>query len=349
MKKRERYTRATEPIDIVIMWVDGSDPEWLDNKSKYSTDKISADGAISRYRDWNNLQYIFRGIEQYMPWVRKIHFVTAGHLPKWLDTSNDRLNVVQHADFMPSEYLPTFSSHPIELNLHRINGLAEQFILFNDDMFAVRPIKRRHFFTEDGKPREHNGLITVNSTSLNDLMPHIFLNNNAVINAEFNAKRVLLNSAKDTLLLQSGLEASIRNLLLTPFATRTIQSLDVPHMPSPLLKSTYEEVWSKYFAVLDQTSRNKFRSMGDVNQYLFKQWQVASGNYKALNFKKNSCIVSNFPEDIAKLRRAMDDSNCRMVCVNDNQVMGSFEQTIKEINKIFIHRMPLRSSFEKES
>lgn len=33
-----------------------------------------------RYRDWDNLQYWFRGVEKFAPWVRKIHFVTWGHL-----------------------------------------------------------------------------------------------------------------------------------------------------------------------------------------------------------------------------------------------------------------------------
>ena len=51
----------------------------------------------------------------------------------------------------PEEYLPTFNSHTIEMNLHRIKGLSEQFVYFNDDMFINKPMKPRDFFVH-GKP-----------------------------------------------------------------------------------------------------------------------------------------------------------------------------------------------------
>ncbi|MEX6253875.1 hypothetical protein [Providencia huaxiensis] len=60
----------------------------------------------------------------------KIHFVTCGHYPNWLDINNHKINFVKHSDFIPKEYLPTFNSHTIELNLHRIKGLMKtSFIL----------------------------------------------------------------------------------------------------------------------------------------------------------------------------------------------------------------------------
>ena len=83
-----------EKIDFVIMWVDGSDPKWLAEKNKYSEKKVSIDDGINRYRDMNLLKYWFRGVEKYTPWVNKIYFVTWGHLPKWLDTSNPKLVIV---------------------------------------------------------------------------------------------------------------------------------------------------------------------------------------------------------------------------------------------------------------
>ena len=124
------------PIDFVVTWVDGNDPIWQAEKAKYSPNK-NADNRNVRFRDWDNMQYWFRAVEKFAPWVNKIHFVTYGHLPKWLNTDNPKLNIVKHSDFIPKEYLPTFSSHSIELNLHRIEGLAERFVYFNDDMFLT--------------------------------------------------------------------------------------------------------------------------------------------------------------------------------------------------------------------
>ena len=74
-----------EEIDFVILWVDGSDPEWKKQKSKYSHDSKD-DDRPQRYRDFGMLRYWFRGVEKFAPWVRNIYFVTWGHLPEWLDT-----------------------------------------------------------------------------------------------------------------------------------------------------------------------------------------------------------------------------------------------------------------------
>lgn len=135
--------------------------------------------------------------------------------------------------------------------------------------------------------------------------------------------------------------------LLKLFSLEDRLVADASEVTEELLKSTYEEIWAKYRVVMDQTSRNKFRSIRDVNQYLLKHWQVASGNYKALVFRKISCYVSSFPEDMNRLKRAMDNSSCRMVCINDSQVGGDFQQSITEINELLNHRMPMRSSFER--
>ena len=71
-------------MDFVMAWVDGNDPAW--QKEKRKTEHVpeataEADDRDERYRDWDNLQYWFRGVEQFAPWVRKIHFVTWGISP----------------------------------------------------------------------------------------------------------------------------------------------------------------------------------------------------------------------------------------------------------------------------
>ena len=102
-------------VDIVITWVDGSDPNWLAEKKMYTKKSNNV-----RYRDWDNLVYIFRGIEQFMPWVHKIYFVTWGHLPKWLNIDNEKLVIVNHQDYIPEKYLPTFNSNVLDLNMFRM-------------------------------------------------------------------------------------------------------------------------------------------------------------------------------------------------------------------------------------
>ena len=103
-------------IDFVVTWVDDRDLEWRKERAKYSGDR-GTDNRDERYRDWDLLRYWFRGVEKYAPWVRKIHFVTWGHLPAWLDTSNPKLHIVKHEDYISKEYLPFRQS--ISQNNHR--------------------------------------------------------------------------------------------------------------------------------------------------------------------------------------------------------------------------------------
>ena len=49
--------------------------------------------------------------------------------------------------FENSNHLPTFSSSAIEANLHRIEGLSEKFLYFNDDTFLGEPIWPNDFYS----------------------------------------------------------------------------------------------------------------------------------------------------------------------------------------------------------
>lgn len=161
MLERKRNL-TNNAIDFVITWVNGNDPEWRKEKSLYSGDAISnsfeLDIREERYRDWDNLQYWFRGVEKFAPWVRKIHFVTWGHLPKWLNLDNPKLHIVNHKDYIPKTFLPTFNSHTIEWNFHRISGLSEHFVYFNDDMFLLQKVEPGEFF-KGGKPEIGRGVV----------------------------------------------------------------------------------------------------------------------------------------------------------------------------------------------
>ena len=150
-----------EQIDFVIIWVDGGDPEWRKKKAKYEINKKGDDRDI-RYRDWGILKYWFRCVEKNAPWVNKIYFVSDSQKPEWLNEKHPKIKIIDHKDFIPKEYLPTFSSHTIELNIHRIPGLSENFVYFNDDMFIVNKVKPNTFF-KHGKP--------VEMANLNPIMP----------------------------------------------------------------------------------------------------------------------------------------------------------------------------------
>ena len=98
-------------MDFVLIWVDGGDAEWQKEKAKYSGTPVG--DAAARFRDWGLLKYWFRGVEKFAPWVDKVHFVTCGHTPEWLNLDHPKINFVKHSEYIPEKYLPTFNSHTI--------------------------------------------------------------------------------------------------------------------------------------------------------------------------------------------------------------------------------------------
>ena len=151
-----RLERFSGEIDVVYTWVDGSDPRWLADFDEWSRregrDQGDRDLIAARYRDNDELRHSLRSLWFGCDWVRRIFIVTADQVPAWLDTDHERIEVVAHRDILPESCLPTFNSHAIEAALHRIEGLSEHFVYFNDDVFVGRPLRPEHFFTSSGLP-----------------------------------------------------------------------------------------------------------------------------------------------------------------------------------------------------
>lgn len=71
-----------------------------------------------------------------------------------LDRTPERVELVTHDQIFPrplDDYLPTYYSGAIEMNLHRIPRLAERFLYFNDDMFLCRPRGFEDFYATNGR------------------------------------------------------------------------------------------------------------------------------------------------------------------------------------------------------
>lgn len=140
-------------IDIVYLWVNGNDPEWLAKKNTYlGITTENAHNCKGRFSDNGELKYSLRSIDTNAPWVRRIFIVTDNQVPEWLDTSNPKVQIVDHTDIMPPECLPCYSSVVIEQFLHKIPGLSEHFLYANDDMLIGKPVTPANFFAEDGRP-----------------------------------------------------------------------------------------------------------------------------------------------------------------------------------------------------
>ena len=324
-------------IDFVIIWVDSNDLRWLNEKNKYISNKEN-DSRIIRYRDWENLKYWFRGVEKFAPWVNKVYFVTCGHYPEWLNKDNPKLICVDHKDYMPNEYLPTFSSHPIELNMHRIEGLSDQFVYFNDDMFILDSVKPEDFF-KNGLPVDV-GLESAVTTNDNKML-RIYYNNLAIINSEFN-KRDVIN--RNWFSLKYG-KNIFRGLISYPWK-RFIGFYNC-HCPQPFLKKTFYLLWNKYPNLLHKTSMNKFRNEEDVSQYLFRYWQLCENHFYPRK-TKFSIAITLTDSDI-EVCKIIKNQKKKLICINDSDKITNenFEIFKRNILNAFEEILPEKSSFEK--
>jgi hypothetical protein len=147
-------------IDAVVTWVDGNDLKHREIIAKYSSmeEFEGTDPKINeptRFADNNEIWYCINSIRKYAFFIDKIFLVTDNQKPAWL---NDKLqkdyniDIVDHKVMFAGyqEYLPTFNSQTIESMFHKIPGLSEQFIYFNDDVILVNPVAESDYF-EDAK------------------------------------------------------------------------------------------------------------------------------------------------------------------------------------------------------
>ncbi|MEI3606611.1 stealth family protein [Pseudogracilibacillus sp. SE30717A] len=330
----------TDKIDFILTWVDGSDPEWIKEKEKY-TEKGPSDRREIRYRDWDNLHYWFRGIEKFTPWVNKIHFITWGHLPKWLNINHPKLNIVYHQDYIPAKYLPTFSSHVIELNFHRIKDLSEKFVYFNDDTFITKEMKASDFFINN-LPCD----IAVIRPLINNFRMStgaIVSNNMEIINTAYNKNKVLKENFSKWFNF-SYRKHIISTLLMLPFSH--FAGFLNPHLPNSYLKETFDELWEDEYQILDNTCQNKFRNGRDVNQWLFRYKQLVEGRFSP----RRSSIGRTYDitNDNADIVEAICEQKYHMVCINDNDKdpVRNFEQEKQAIIDAFKDILPKKSKFE---
>lgn len=329
-------------IDFVITWVDGSDPQWIEKRNTYKEDK-TVDQRSERYRDFGTLKYVLRGIASYAPWVRKVYLITEGHLPEWINKDCDKLVIVRHDEFMPEEVLPTFNSNAIEMYLHRIPGLSEKFVYFNDDMLILKKLNEEDFFV-GGKPKDMLALQPVVANPYNPVMSNILLNDSIVISRHFDKRPNIKKNISKYFHIGYPLMYFVYNMLELVFPLYT--GFYTVHGPSPLLKSTYDELWEKEYDVLYATAENRFRSKDDVTQYLFREWQKQKGDFVPSNLHKNFKYF-NTQNDNKLLLSVIKNKRKKMICINDSSIEYDYEKVRTEIMDALEESLSQKSPFER--
>ena len=291
-------------MDIVITYVDGNDPVWKQDYEKYTNVPVMQ----KRFRDWGTLKYLLRGIEVNMPFIRNVYLVVShpSQVPEWVDRNN--LRIVLHRDIIPSEYLPVFNSNPIEMHLHRIEGLDEEYLYFNDDIFPVAECKASDFF-RDGK-----GVLGFSRHYLAlGMYKHICRNSDRL--------------ARKALDLQPSFS------FLRP-----------QHICTPMFRSECEKLYGQ---VKDEilASLTRTRSGANLTQYLFLNYQYYKGRMIRERISSKHCSVAlTSPQRVASY---ILHPERKLLCINDVRLDEERYRLLREVvHDSFEKVFPVKSRFE---
>lgn len=281
-------------IDAVFTWVNGSDPAWnaqrearLQSDSRASKLDESHDAVSSaRFISRDEIYYSVSAVKKFLPWIRSIYIVTDGQVHSAVAADFPDVRFVNHREIFPNPaVLPVFNSRAIESCIHRIPGLSEHFIYFNDDVIVARPLEPTVFFQANGVARFFPSDRNINHGA-NSHAPH----------------------------LQAG--GNNRELMVEAFdfeATNTMLHTPHPHVKSVLLE--LEERYPEEFAV---TRSSAFRSPRDVSllSSLAQYYGWATQRYAAssLNYR---FLRLNGPLLKYRMMRILEDLDIDVVALGE--------------------------------
>jgi hypothetical protein len=333
-------------IDFVVTWLDSSDPEWQEALALYSPN-AKGHKENARFRNTDFFMYWFRAVERYAPWVHKVYLVTNGKFPEWINKDCPKLELVKHSDYIPEEFLPTFNSSTIEFYIHKIKGLSEHFVYFNDDILLNAPVKPDYYFRK-GLPCDIN-----NETFLN--VPiytpkdkfGIYMSMLAdigIINSHFNRKKTFCQSPRRWYGPHLGIKGIIVSSILLD--KKLFIGFSNYHTEQTYLKSTFEELWEKEPDVL-KAACTRFREDNMVNIYLFRYWQLAKNLFYPL--RRNSAFYFLIERDVVnRIEQTLKTEKSISICLNDSSLCTeeNYVYINKELQKLFEKKFPQKSSFE---
>jgi hypothetical protein len=302
-------------IDLVYLWVDGSDPKWLKKKQGFLDKKIN---TVGRYQNNEELKYSLRSIEKHIPWVRKIFIVTDNQTPSFLDTNHSKIQIIDHSEIIPNEYLPSFNSSVIEYFMYKIPGLSEFFLYSNDDMFINADLTPSFFF--------RNGL------------PIIRIKKNPYIKLKIQFKRALnLNVNNYRLAIENAYTIFKKKFnAFYPFTPH--------HNIDAYLKSNIKTLVEDVFPEeLNKSFLNRFRQQNDIQRILISYYSIfKKRGVMIIANRKESCRIKVHKTNYQKY---IDKYNPKLFCLNDSE--HATDDDRKHVEPFLKKLYPEKSSLEK--
>lgn len=309
-------------VDLVYLWVDGNDPVWQAKHNALigKTEESSPINCKGRYANNDELKYSLRSVETYAPWIRKIFIVTDNQVPAWLDTSNPKVRIVDHKEIMPAESLPCFNSCLIEHFLYKIPGLAEHFLLANDDMYLNKTVTECDFFTTDGFP-----IIRLTRRHFRKFRWYW----------RENVRKKPLKNYSLTIAHASQLVDDKYGVYYTGMPHHNIDA----YLKSDMQRVVEEDFHNEFVA----NNKNRMRSNDDIQRILFSYVALALKRGKLHYVTRNESMHVEIQKE--RHYRRLEKFNPKFFCMNDSEYAKDDDRrTAKEYLE---KRFPCKSGFEK--
>jgi hypothetical protein len=259
-----------------------------------------------------------------MPWIRRVHVVSPSRAPNWLEIGHSRIHWLSDGEILPAACLPTFNSHAIETSLHRIEGLSEHFVYFNDDYLVI-----------------------------DDLAPSDFVNENGTLNAYLQKRHAVHGKAKQgdpDYLNAARNSARLLHQRYGYYPTRLHS-----HSPYALSVSLLRDLESEFPDDFEQTRRAQFRSVTDLNvaafmvhHYGFIKRSVTYAQVEATSIASND---PQYPVKLGKLivKRREGADSARFLCLNETGEPAPTPQWRREIQTSMRLLFPAAAPWEVET
>ncbi|MBZ1391547.1 Stealth CR1 domain-containing protein [Psychrobacter pacificensis] len=297
-------------IDIVIAWVDGSDPVLKQKRESYKPSNIVASDAITatRFASDDEIYYNIASIIKYVPFCRHIYVVTDQQKPAFIDEfakqnicAADKIRIVDHKEIFSGyeEFLPTFNTRSIETMIWNIADVSDYFIYMNDDFFFNQSATLEDFIEKD------------------KLILHGHWRNTAALNAKLNFRKT-----KSKLL---GTPIQPRHTIAQMLSAKVLdmdQFFEIHHFPHIVDKTILKNYLLQHPQLLETQIKYKFRDVAQVNPITLMNHlkiQKSQAHLRAdiaVNYLKNEDSVESFLSNL-------DNSDYKYGCIQSLDRLNS--------------------------
>ena len=303
IKKEHIEIIDNEPIDILIKYIDLSDP------------LLKRDGIkhIKKDEDNGELKYCLRSILRFIPWVRKIFILMPNEKVSFLkpiNEINDKIVYIKDKDLLGFD---SESSTSFQYALFKLKnfGITDNFLLMDDDYFIGRKLKKTDFFYFDEITNKVVPIVTTMHSNFYEVQKNELLNT-IYLSLKINCNdRIMAHTPTGWKATKSRSLLFLMGLLGRPLINGGFDHNTIPVNINDI-EEIYNLIYIKYkysFLTLNSISRTKYDlqyqtlyTTYELNKFHRKAKQIYSRYYDVKSAKNVTlgaglfCINTGFSQ-----------------------------------------------------